>query len=263
MQWADDVRIETPEQIDVSLEVAGLGSRFEALVIDRLIRLCILALVALPLGLILALLQGALVHVSLMFFLLLLGIIDFAITQVYHIYYEGTRNGHTPGKRIAGIRVVRDNGAPVDLRSAAIRNLLRVADLSLVCYPLGALVVLLNARGQRLGDMAAGTLVVRERALEVPVDPLKQLSELASDEFALTGEQLAACSPQDRHILRSFFQRFREMEPRARHLLALRLADQFTQKMAYQPRHDILDGPSAQSFLATLYRDLENRARLG
>jgi uncharacterized RDD family membrane protein YckC len=263
MQWADDVRIETPEQIDVSLEVAGLGSRFVALVLDRIIRTVLWFLISVPLVLLIVFLWPGVMKEAAMIPITLVTVLDLVITLAFNIYFELTWNGQTPGKWVAGIRAVRDSGAPLDFRASCIRNLLRLADLSYAFYALGALVALLNARGQRLGDMAAGTVVIRERALQAPVDPLKELEGLTSDEFSFTGEQLAACSAHDRNILRSFFQRYEEMEPRARHLLALRLADEFTRKTSYQARHGILDGPTAEAFLATLFRDLEARARLG
>ncbi len=264
MQWADDVRIETPEQIDVSLEVAGLGSRFMAQVIDWAIKVGGALVLVVVAALFLALLGIALHERAVLTYLGAIGgAILYFLFLTYDVYFEVRHDGRTPGKKVAGIRVIRENGSPVDVRSACIRFFLAFADFLPIFHLLGGLLVLVSARGQRLGDMAAGTLVIRERCREKPVDPTKEVERLVSDEFTFSGEQLAACTPNDRNVLRSFFQRYHELQPRPRQLLALRLADEFTRKTDYQQPHGFLDWPTAESFLATLYRDLEARARMG
>jgi hypothetical protein len=84
------------------------------------------------------------------------------------------------------------------------------------------------------------------------------IQQLASEEFHFTGDQLRACTTNDRFPLCSFFQRAEEMEERPREQLALRLADIFLRKLAYQPASPIADELRAETFLASLYRDLEN-----
>jgi hypothetical protein len=158
---------------------------------------------------------------------------------------------------------VRDRGAPVDFRSACVRNLLATPDFLPCFHLLGGLLVLLTARHQRHGDLAAGTLVIRERVADVPADVSKRIDELTSNEFAFTAEQLAPCLPEGRHILRSFFQRYGELERDARRQLALRLAEEYARKTAtVLPAHG-LTGRQALVFLASLYRDMENLVRHG
>jgi uncharacterized RDD family membrane protein YckC len=262
MQWTDDLTIETPEQIDVSLEIAGLGSRFVAQVLDWLIKGLMLG-VLLVLVLVLASLLGTeFTDRSPSPYLLALGVgLGYAIVLGFDIYYEARHNGQTPGKKFAGIRVIREGGGPLDFRAACIRNLLGTADLLPAFYLLGALIVLLSARGQRLGDMAAGTIVIRERALEPPADLAGVIEKLASKEFSFTPTQLAACAAEDRYLLRSFFQRYPDMEQPARGQLARKLADEFVRKTAWQPTTPINDGRRAMAFLASLYRDIEDLAR--
>jgi uncharacterized RDD family membrane protein YckC len=264
MQWSDDIRIETPEQIDLSLEIAGLGSRFVAKVLDWLIKGAILFVVGLlvvtVLGLLGATFSGKTVSVLL---LVLLVALSYALLLGFDIYYEVRHNGQTPGKRFAGIRVLREGGAPLDFRSACVRNLLRMADLLPLCYLLGGLIALLNRRGQRLGDMAAGTIVIRERTVQPPAELDGQIKSLALEGVAFTAEQVNACSPGDRHILRSFFQRYEEMEEQPRYQLAERLREAFLKKMPSQPAAAIVEEARAEAFLATLYRDLESWAKHG
>jgi uncharacterized RDD family membrane protein YckC len=266
MEWTDDTRIETPEQIDVALELAGLGSRFLAQVLDWGVKLGIVALVAL-LGLIVLALLGVsptsgdkTVRIAVLAFLVA---VVYVFLLGYDIYFEIRHNGQTLGKKRAGIRVLRDSGAPVDFRSACVRNLLAMADFLPCLHLLGGLLVLLTARHQRLGDLAAGTIVIRERVSDVPADVSKRIDDLASSEFAFTAEQITPCLPQGRHILRSFFQRYAEMEGGARLQLARRLAEEYAHKTATALPAPGLTGRGALVFLASLYRDMENLVRHG
>jgi uncharacterized RDD family membrane protein YckC len=262
MQWADEVKIETPEQIDVSLELAGLGSRFIAQLIDWGIKFGSLLALGLV-GTVLLLLLGVTLEDKALAWLLLaiFVVIGFAFFFGFDTFFEVRFNGQTPGKMAAGIRVISEGGAPVDFSAACVRNLLGFADMLPMFYLLGGLIALLNTRGQRLGDMAAGTIVIRERAAQAPADSMSFASRLATDEIGFTTQQLAACAPGDRHILKSFFQRYEEMEDDSRDQLAYRLAQQFVQKTSYQPMSPIVSGRHAGAFLASLYRDLESAAR--
>lgn len=159
--------------------------------------------------------------------------------------------------------MIREGGAPVDFRSSCIRNVLWIADFLPSFYLLGGLLVTFTPRHQRLGDMAAGTLVIRERALRPPADVSKLVEELAAPEYTFTARQLAACAPEDRHILRSFFQRYRDMEPRARDRLARRMAATLVEKTAFGNDGPAIDAAEADAFLAGLYRDLESAVRQG
>jgi len=264
MSWSENVRIETPEQIDFDLEVAGPGNRFVAQFVDWIFKWLIL----LGLGLI-ALLFAALLSKggvddwsrstqnAFIAFLVMLG---FVIFFGYDIYYEGYRNGQTPGKRIAGIRVVRDSGGPIDATAAAIRNLVGLADFLPMFYLLGGFIMLLNGRSQRLGDMAAGTIVIRERHEETPDDELEhQIQNLANPDVAFTPEHLDRCEPNDIHVLHTFFGRYRDMERQERRRLSEKLCDIFLQKTRYRPLEPILGRVAVMEFLASLYRDLKAR----
>jgi uncharacterized RDD family membrane protein YckC len=264
MQWTDDLRIETPELIDVSLELAGLGSRFVARVLDWFIKLGLAVVIGSLGAIVLALLGFALGSYTITAYMLgFLVAILYAFFLGYDIYFEVRHNGQTPGKKRAGIRAIREGGAPLDFRSSCIRNLLAMADFLPIFYLLGGLLVLLTPRNQRLGDLAAGTIVIRERAVEAPADVAVEVGRLASPEFAFTSDQLSACLPEDRHILRAFFQRYHQLAGGPRNQLARRLAEEFLRKTSFQLGTVVLDGHSAEVFLASLHRDLEKLARHG
>jgi uncharacterized membrane protein SpoIIM required for sporulation/uncharacterized RDD family membrane protein YckC len=156
------VDVETPEHVAIGYELADLGSRFTALLIDILlivlgivgVRLALFALVSL-LGF-----RDVLVGVG-------LGVVifvGFVLMWGYFVFYEGLRDGQTPGKRRMGIRVVHDGGFPVTVRAAAVRNLMRLVDIQPAgSWGVGGLAMMLHPQTKRLGDMAAGTVVVRDR----------------------------------------------------------------------------------------------------
>lgn len=161
------VSVRTPESIAFSYELAGLGSRFLALAIDVTIQTVIVA------GIFWAIAAGgsgysarngmpvssrAAMSLAIAIIIAILFLIYFG----YFIAFEAFWNGQTPGKRALRIRVVRDGGFAADFGSCAIRNLVRIGEVVLGAYAVSAIVTLLSPENKRLGDMAAGTIVVRE-----------------------------------------------------------------------------------------------------
>src|SRR5437763_9724482 len=147
----DEIGIETPEQIDLMLEPAGLGSRFVAWVVDWLWKLFALLLLLLVGLVFFALVNARLPDWFEGYYLAALALLVGALLMAYDVYFEVRHNGQTPGKRHQGLRVLRESGGPVDFRSACIRSLLAVADFLPLFHLLGATLVLLTRRHQRLG----------------------------------------------------------------------------------------------------------------
>jgi uncharacterized RDD family membrane protein YckC len=223
--YDDRVTIATPEGVDLDLRLAGLGSRFVATTVDLLIQSALLLAAALALVGVEAFSEDSVVSgtgaavFSVVFFLVIAG---------YDILFEVLASGRTPGKRWTGLRVVRTGGQPVGFLTSAIRNLLRLVDFLPFSYLLGIVSILATRRNQRLGDLAAGTLVVRERLGDVrrassiaPPDTLD--AGLAWDVSAITADELAA--------LRSFLERRGGLTAEARALLADRLAERLREKV--------------------------------
>jgi uncharacterized membrane protein SpoIIM required for sporulation/uncharacterized RDD family membrane protein YckC len=158
------IRIATPDNVALDFDLAGPGSRFVALLLDTIVWI-LMMLALLLLYLLLASWPLAERLDSLGAWQTAIFVFVFFLTRWgYFILFETCLRGQTPGKRWLGLRVVRDNGLPPGFRRLLIRNLLRVADmLPPPTYLLGGVAVVLSRKGQRLGDMAAGTLVVRER----------------------------------------------------------------------------------------------------
>ena len=240
------LEVETPENVTLDLELAGLGSRALASLID----LAILSAWSL----------AVVVASSVLAFFGNAGPMAAAVTVLvlsvsfgaYFVLFEGLRNGQTPGKRLLGIRVVRQTGHPITMGAAVVRNVLRLADmLPPPVYLVGGALVALHPKGQRLGDMAAGTVVVRDR----PQEATKAV--VTSPEGA---EQLALEAPElddaEFHLLRRFHDRLPSLDD----LVRQRVAQQLTARLA--GRYPIRD-PNDLTFLAELYRQETTRRELG
>jgi len=154
---SDDLVIPTPERVAFQYEIAGIGSRFLAQILDSLV----ITVILIAITILAALLGGVFGSGELA--LLIEIILGFILLAGYFLVSEAAWNGQTLGKRAARLRVVGDHGEPLTLGQAAIRNLVRIVDFLPVFYAIGMLTLFINGRGKRLGDFAAGTLVVRDR----------------------------------------------------------------------------------------------------
>ena len=247
--------IETPERIDLTLEYAGVGSRFVAQIIDELYKWLIISAMGLV-TLVVYLLIGPAKSLSPFVTYLLIGlgvILFFIIYFGYDIYFEARNNGQTPGKKKTEIRVIKDGGYPLDLNSVVIRNLVGIVDMLPIYYLLGFIVIMLNKKQQRLGDMAAGTLVIRERFKKMPTDPFaaKKNSDLQEHLYSFPPMNLAKLSAQDVFIIKNYFQRYDQIEEQARNKLAVELANQYIKKMAIE--NPPFNDAAAVKFLEELY----------
>ena len=153
------VFIDTPENVVLEAEIAGFGSRCIAALIDYVFVMAVMILL-------LCLFSGALRNSAPTDTALAIGLlvlVQFVIISFYHLFFEFMWNGQTPGKRRVGIRVVQANGMPMTASAILIRNLVRLFDFLPLGYGVGLLVLFSTKHTQRLGDLAARTIVVYER----------------------------------------------------------------------------------------------------
>jgi uncharacterized RDD family membrane protein YckC len=212
---AEELVVATPERVAFRFETAGLGSRFAAQLIDVLVLWgLLLALGGACLGL------GAVTgrgDAALLAFIL----VGFAIFWGYWIVPEALWSGQTLGKRLLHLRVVDAGGGPITVGQAIVRNLVRVVDFLPLYYAVGAIAIFASPRNQRLGDLAAGTVVVRER-LAVRLDDLAAATAAAGAGAAGMPRPVPAArlEPRLRRFVVAYGQRRSYLPPAHRDQLA-------------------------------------------
>jgi uncharacterized RDD family membrane protein YckC len=247
MSNADQYTLETPENIEVDFELAGLGSRFCAMLIDTMVLgVIVLALVLLGVILGFALPRGLGDHfrpsrVIDWLMAVVLALVMALVSGGYFIFFELLMRGQTPGKKAMRIRVIRDDGIPATVYDILVRNLLRMVDFLPFAYALGALVMFPNPLCKRLGDLAAGTIVVKEGQLDYRANADKKRP---ADPVAVAAAN-AELTAEERRVITGFLQRRAELLPEARRQLAERLAGPLHAKYAGQYR-------DAESYLERL-----------
>lgn len=220
MQYEDRVAVATPEGIEIELTLAGLGSRMSAALVDALLLAVLLLVEVLVVSGLLdgigadpELAGGAAAGVG------------FFVIIFYGTLFEAFRGGQTPGKRSLNIRVVGDHGEPVDFRMAFTRNLMLLVDVMLTLFLAGLIAIVRSERSQRLGDMAAGTLVVDTRdAAGTPAEVRVSMGAVSVLERA-GGWDVSAISEQEVETIRHFLGRRGSLEGPARTQLARALSE--------------------------------------
>jgi len=243
------LEVETPENVVLDYEIAGIGSRTLAALADWLI----LAVTGIALSLASGVWRDAAPWLVAVLVLIL-----YLIVWGYFTCFEGLRRGQTPGKRWLGIRVIRDTGHAASFSDAAARNLLLPIDL--FCL-IGVFFIAIHPQAKRIGDLVAGTVVVRDHPAEARSSP--ELSRAPATE--LQGAMGAAASPgsplladDEFRLLREFSQRAAALPPAAQNRLARNLSARFAGRL---PERPIDDG----RFLERLYQDelARRRGRFG
>lgn len=254
----DAVRIETPEQIAITLPIAGVGTRLLAALLDA----------AIIIGAFIVSLFGALSVAGIIsaqrrgddatqvlgaLYILLLAAALFG----YFAGLELLWNGQTIGKRALGIRVLRDDGTPVDVASVLARNVVRLVDFLPVGYLIGLISLVVDRRGRRLGDIVGGTIVVREGGSTPTLREIGAIADLAA--WSLGPDEPSA--PTDRltedeiAAAREFLRRAPSFAPPQRFALGWRVAVTLAARMGYTT-----PPPEPEWFLVWVVRSAAGRA---
>jgi uncharacterized RDD family membrane protein YckC len=203
-------RVRTPENVTFEFELVGLGTRFLAWLIDGFVLAVGCVFIILVTSQFAALLGGFAIAVMM--------IEIFGWTWGYHIYLEYSKGGMTVGKRALGIHVISEDGLPIDFWQALVRNLLRIVDFLSPVYLLGGSIALGNRRYQRLGDLVAGTLVVRKRQSVRPsevIAPNERYNMMLEDQL-LAARVRRGIRAEEKELLISLCLRRNELELDAR-----------------------------------------------
>jgi len=182
-------------------------------------------------------------------------LLELTLTTLYFVSFELLWDGRTPGKRLTHLRVIREGGARVGWRDSLLRNLLRAVDSLPTGYLLGLVAIVASPRGQRLGDLVAGTLVVRERASHssevaeaLAVDPDVEAG------FRFTRDELAAIGEVERRLIRRTLRRTETLSERAAGPLLERAVSALLQRIG---RREAPASPLRHDFLVALLQASE------
>jgi uncharacterized RDD family membrane protein YckC len=223
----EKLTIDTPEQVALEMPLAGLGSRFLGVFYDTLIQVIIYLVVVFGMAFIIpnslewdTASKWVIAGVILFFFCLYWG---------YYAIFEIWWKGQTPGKRQAGIRVIKDTGRPITPFEAVARNLVRAVDQIPGFYAVGVLCAFFDKKNRRLGDFVAGTVVVHDRR-EGESQPFYNMKA----ESAPTVET-AELSVPELELIETFLGRRLDMPQELRAATSKKLADKIAEKIKVPP----------------------------
>jgi uncharacterized RDD family membrane protein YckC len=267
----DQLNIDTPELVDIEMPLAGIGSRFIALLVDTLIWVAGFIVILIAFTVVMASLKTP-PAISGRFAGLLVVSCIFLLNLSYFALFEAFWNGRTPGKRVARIRVIQRSGRAIGLFESMARNLVRYVDMQpFPIYAVGVISMFSTRQHQRLGDLAAGTLVVRDREQETPIwgdsgartftaqifSPRVQAPE-PHMAFSLPATGIAKLTATDLEVLEGFFARRLDMPLPTRQALAERIAAAIQAKAGVERPA----GASVETFLEATARQLRDLARM-
>jgi uncharacterized RDD family membrane protein YckC len=273
----DQLSIETPEQVSLHFEVAGLGSRFLAIVADSLLQFACYVLLVITVVLVAysapASVRDAQALTPTAEKWLIAGFIlfNFVLYWGYFTLFEVFWRGQTPGKRWLKIRVIKDSGRQITFFEALARNLVRTIDMLPSIYLVGAVTMMCNRQHKRLGDLVAGTLVVHERGqqraqwssgtrtitagLYQPPEPEKRQRPAG---VQLPADMISKLSTEDLIMIETFFARALDLELETRASIAAKMLHRLSQKMGTP----VPEGKRAETVLEAIAYEMRSQGGL-
>jgi uncharacterized RDD family membrane protein YckC len=266
---SDQLSIDTPELVAIEMPLAGIGSRFIALLVDYIIW-CTGLLVLILLAYLILPAINAFSGISAQWTEAIVIFLVFLFNWGYFTLFEAFWNGRTPGKRVAKIRVIQRSGRSIGLIESMARNLVRYVDQLPFFYGVGVITMFVTKQHQRLGDLAAGTLVVRDREPETALWGEASTRTFTSQLFerapiqephmsvTLPSVGISKLTAGDLEVLEGFFSRRLDMSMATREVLAARIAAAIQAKSGLETPA----GASVETFLEATARQLRDQARL-
>lgn len=274
-EYRDQLSIDTPEQVDLRLPLAGLGSRFLALLADTLLQIVLYIILALIFSLYWTRFDRFMTKASSTaqnWVVALIVLASFLVYWGYFALFEGLGNGQTPGKKLTRLRVIKDSGRQITLFESMTRNLLRIVDSLPSAYAVGAITILCNRRNKRIGDFAAGTIVVHEEATAYTgafagasrtftagiFPPSEQLKIESAPLMEFSVDAIGRLTLEDLTLLDAFFARIADLDVITTDKLTMRLLTALCAKMAVP----IPSETSPRNALESIAYSLRNRVAL-
>ncbi|QCJ42780.1 RDD family protein [Bacillus sp. S3] len=227
----DQLNIKTPEYVSIQFQLAGLGSRAAAFIIDQLLLMVVNIST-------LVVLYFVMDGLSSMPFFLMESSLPIAITIIilfivnwgYFFAFEYFYGGRTLGKKLVGIRVIQENGHSITLLSSFIRNLIRIIDSLPTAYFLGIVMIFFHSKHKRLGDLVAGTIVVHERKAKrkkklTPIEKEIENRGLTKNDLILDEWTLKSLGLKEWKLISTYVSRFHQVPSEEKSQLTKQIAD--------------------------------------
>lgn len=252
MELFRQIKRQTPESVELEFLLAGIGSRAYALLVDYTILALLLTLVALVASLLAAYIVALIAQLTgadalWQWLVAIAALVGFAIYVGYFVLFEAAQNGQTPGKKLAKIQVVCDDGRPLSVFQAVLRALVRPLDDFLW---IGFFMIVLGKHEKRLGDLLAGTLVVQTQAKPKTKDLWFSDTAKAWAPRFRQSLDLDLLIADDVVVLQDYLQRRPTMRSQAEHQLAIKLASEIRSILQLA---EIPTGLGPQAFLEAVY----------
>jgi len=231
--------IDTPEQTALEYPIAGLGSRFIAILADTAIQVILAFLVIIVAGIV-GIGMAAFGGLGPQWVVAIVVVLLFLLNSGYFALFEIFWNGQTPGKRYTQVRVIKDDGRPIGAYEAIVRNALRLVDMLPAMYGVGLVSIFLSGQSKRLGDFVAGTVVVHEKTLE----GVRPYAETKIDE-TLPPIDVSQVTLEEIRLIETFLNRRDSLEPVVRTNMAMQIANRLADKMQVK----IYGWPRTERFL--------------
>jgi uncharacterized RDD family membrane protein YckC len=233
LQFFNAIRLRTPESVELEFPLSGIGSRTLALFVDYTLLSLAIAGVLFIWGIVSYQLTQYFPDTEGLgsWLIAIPFLLCFAIFVGYFVFFETLWQGQTPGKRLAQIRVIRDDGRPVSLPQATLRALLRIFD-DLSFFVVGFLMIVLGKQEKRIGDWVAGTVVIQEhrsQSGQIQLFDQAKAEEVAG--FLVDEQEISDLLPDDFAIVREYLRRRSKLSSRARETTSLKLAEQVKQRL--------------------------------
>ncbi|MFY9560069.1 MAG: RDD family protein [Terriglobales bacterium] len=255
MPSEDQIRIDTPEQIQLEFPLAGIGSRFLALALDTVIQ--VLLYIAGTFALIAG--AGLLKNLPNYFAWIpenwaaaLVILFLFSVYWGYFAFFEIIWKGQTPGKRLTGIRVIKDSGRPINVYEAIGRNLMRVVDWLPGMYITGVVSMMISRQNRRLGDHVVGSVVVHDKRPE-QIRPDWSSAHSATQ----SNPAISKITPDELVLIETYLQRRLDLDPSTRDTTAYKIATRITAKTGIERAPD----QSLDDFLEEIAKQVRDTAR--
>jgi uncharacterized RDD family membrane protein YckC len=240
----DKLIIDTPEQTSLEFPLAGIGSRFVAMAADTALQMLIgfiLLIVAVSIQPAVSLFGSGGAPQWAFALLIVLG---FLVYSGYFAFFEAIWNGQTPGKRYAQLRVMKDDGRPINTYEAIARNLLRIVDQFPILYAVAIISVIFSKQNKRLGDFVAGTVVVHEKTAEIARPYLEARVDAASPAY-----DVSLITADEMRLMEAFFERRDGLDPALRGSMASQVSAHIAGKLGVQ----VYGWPQNEKFLESVH----------